>query len=77
MLGFVIFFFSLLYSSYILYQKLFNLHSVDGWTTLIISVWMLSGLIILFLGVIGIYLSKIFMETKQRPTSIIRKIYGR
>ena len=75
--GFVIFFFSLLYSSFILYQKLFNQHSVDGWTTLIISVWMLSGLIILFLGVIGIYLSKIFMETKQRPTSIIRKIYGR
>ena len=75
--GFVIFLFSLLYSSFILYQKLFNQYSVDGWTTLIISVWMLSGLIILFLGVIGIYLSKIFMETKQRPTSIIRKIYGR
>ena len=55
----------------------FNQHSMDGWTSLIISIWLLSGLMILFIGIIRVYLSKIFMETKHRPTSIIRKIYGR
>ena len=40
------------------------------------SVWLLGGLIISFLGIIGIYLSKIFSETKQRPYSIVRAIHG-
>lgn len=46
-----------------------------GWTSLIASIWFIGGMIILFLGVIGIYLSKIFQETKQRPYTIVRKVY--
>jgi len=76
-LGIVIFVISLIYSLIIVYQRLFLKIPTDGWTSLIVSIWMLSGLIILFLGIIGIYLSKIFIETKQRPNSIIRNIYGR
>ena len=76
-IGCTIFSISLFYAIYIIYQRLFNQHSMDGWTSLIISIWLLSGLMILFIGIIGVYLSKIFMETKHRPTSIIRKIYGR
>jgi putative glycosyltransferase len=34
-----------------------------------------GGLIIFLLGVIGIYLSKVFIEVKQRPYSIVRKKY--
>ena len=49
----------------------------SGWTSLIASVWLVGGLNILFLGVIGIYLSKIFTETKQRPYTIVRKVHGR
>ena len=49
--------------------------AVDGWTSLIVSVWFLGGLTILFLGVIGIYLSKVFVETKRRPLSIIRQVH--
>jgi putative glycosyltransferase len=49
----------------------------SGWTSLIASVWLVGGLNILFLGVIGIYLSKIFIETKQRPYTIVRSIHGR
>jgi putative glycosyltransferase len=48
-----------------------------GWASLIASVWFLGGLIILCLGVIGIYISKIFTETKNRPYTIIKKIYKR
>jgi putative glycosyltransferase len=46
-----------------------------GWPSLIISVWLLGGLTIFCLGVIGIYLSKIFMESKQRPYAIVRQLY--
>jgi putative glycosyltransferase len=41
------------------------------------SIWFLGGLSILSLGVIGIYLSKIFIETKPRPYTIVRSIHGR
>ena len=41
------------------------------------SIWVLGGLIISFIGVVGIYLSKIFIETKQRPYTIVRNIYRR
>jgi putative glycosyltransferase len=46
-----------------------------GWASLMVSLWFLGGLIIFALGVIGIYLSKIFSETKQRPFTIIRAVY--
>ena len=48
-------------------------HLLAGWPSLIVSVWMLGGLTIFCLGVIGIYLSKIFTETKRRPYTIIRQ----
>ncbi len=48
---------------------------VAGWPSLIISVWFLGGVTIFCIGVIGIYLSKVFMETKDRPYSIVRAYY--
>jgi putative glycosyltransferase len=47
----------------------------DGYTSIVASIWLFSGLIILFLGVQGIYISKIFSEVKQRPYTIIRQVY--
>lgn len=40
---------------------------VEGWTSTIVSLWLIGGIIIANLGVIGIYISKIYNETKQRP----------
>ena len=40
------------------------------------SIWLIGGLIISFIGVVGLYLAKIYTETKQRPYTIIRQIYG-
>jgi len=68
---------SMLYAVYLTFNRLFLSKPLDGWTSVIVSIWMLGGLIISFLGVIGIYLNKIFMETKQRPHAIVKDIYGR
>jgi putative glycosyltransferase len=48
---------------------------VPGWPTLIVSIWFLGGIMIFCLGVIGVYLSKIFSETKNRPYTIVRADY--
>ena len=48
--------------------------SIDGWTSLIVSIWFIGGVLMLFLGIIGFYLHKVFLETKKRPRSIIRNI---
>ncbi len=50
--------------------------SLVGWTSIIASIWFLGGVIVLSIGVVGIYLSKIFEEVKRRPYTIVRKIYS-
>ena len=47
----------------------------EGWSSLIVSVWFLGGLTLLALGVIGVYLSKVFSEVKQRPFTTVRQVY--
>ena len=49
---------------------------LEGWASLIVSVWLLGGLTIFCLGVIGIYLAKIFIEVKQRPYTIIKQVFS-
>ena len=59
----------------LIYAKFSNDAVLDGWTSVMVLISFFGGLIIFLLGVIGIYLSKIFIEVKQRPYSIIRKKY--
>ncbi|MGY0218121.1 glycosyltransferase family 2 protein [Endozoicomonadaceae bacterium StTr2] len=73
--GLIIFMSSIGYVIYILFNWAFLSDVVIGWTSVVASIWLLGGLIISFLGVIGIYLSKIFSEVKARPYTIIRKVY--
>jgi glycosyltransferase involved in cell wall biosynthesis len=44
---------------------------VSGWTSLIISIWFLFGIVILILGMVGLYIGKIFEKVKNRPTYIV------
>ena len=46
-----------------------------GWPSLIVSIWFLGGLTILCLGVIGLYLAKVFAEVKDRPYTVVRHVY--
>ena len=47
----------------------------SGWTSLIVSIWLLGGLSIFCTGVVGLYVAKVFAETKRRPYTVIRDIY--
>jgi putative glycosyltransferase len=76
-LGVLISFVAGSYTAYLIINWLFLAKPADGWTSVMASIWLLGGLIILFIGIIGIYLSKIFSEAKRRPYTIVRKIYGR
>ena len=74
-LGLFIIILSSLYMMLTLFQYLFHGTTVDGWTSLIISIWFLGGLTIFSLGIIAVYLSVMFQEIKQRPYSIIKRIH--
>lgn len=73
-LGCLIIFFSSIAAIYLIFETIFS-GLLPGWPSLIVSIWLLGGLTIFCIGIIGIYLSKIFIETKQRPYTIIRAIY--
>ncbi|TXH33597.1 MAG: glycosyltransferase [Rhodospirillaceae bacterium] len=47
-----------------------------GWTSIIASIWMFGGLFVLLIGLVGIYIARIFTEVKQHPYTIIRDIYS-
>ena len=61
----------------LLYKSLSGEIGVPGWASIMVSIWFLGGLIIFCVGVIGMYLAKIFTEIKQRPYTIVRAEYGR
>ncbi len=69
-LGFFIFCVSIFVLIYSLVRH-FTGHTIPGWTTTVLSVWAIGGLIMISLGVIGEYIGKIYLETKNRPRFII------
>lgn len=69
-LGMFIFFVSIVVFIYSL-VRYFTGNTIPGWTTTVLSVWAIGGLIMISLGVIGEYIGKIYLETKNRPRFII------
>ena len=72
-LGFIIFLVSIGILIYSLVRHYMGA-TIVGWTTLMVSVWAIGGLILLSLGVVGEYVGKIYLETKSRPRYIIEEI---
>lgn len=64
-------------AAYLVVQRLFFGVALPGWPSLIVSVWLLGGLMLVSMGIIGMYVSRIFIETKQRPYTIVRQVYER
>jgi polyisoprenyl-phosphate glycosyltransferase len=58
----------------IIYNRIFEVEYYPGWTSLIAVVLLSSGLIMSFLGIIGLYIQKIFMEVRERPLYIIDEL---
>ncbi|MEY8458127.1 glycosyltransferase family 2 protein [Lactococcus ileimucosae] len=72
-IGLISFLISVLMSLFYTLKTLFWGEAVQGFPTLIILILMLGGLQLLSLGIIGKYLSKVFLETKQRPNYFIKE----
>ena len=53
--------------------SLFRGHSVAGWASIMMSIWLLGGMQLVALGLIGEYVGKIYMETKRRPKFILEE----
>jgi len=70
-LGFVIFLVSLGMAGRYVYLKLAYGITVEGWTSVIVSLYLLGGLIIMNLGLLGIYIGRIFEQAKQRPLYVV------
>ncbi len=75
-IGVIISLVSASFIAYLVALKLFFAKPVDGWTSLIVSVWFMGGLNASFLGIIGIYLAKVHTETKDRPYTVVRAVHG-
>ena len=71
--GFLMAFFSFFYGAYIFGNSLIHSSPIPGWSSLIVSLYFIGGIIIGILGILGIYLGKTFDETKKRPLYIIRR----
>ena len=67
---------SFLSGCYYLIRALYGQIKEPGFSSLIISIWLLSGIIISIIGIVGIYLGKTFNQVKNRPIYIIDEKYG-
>lgn len=74
-LGLFTTFFSILYIVLIIGKKIFLGIGVEGWTSLIASIWLLGGMVLFSIGIVGIYLAKVFTEVKARPLTIVKNVY--
>lgn len=70
LLGCVSFFMSLIFGAYFLTLKILG-NTQTGWTSLITSIWLIGGLQLIAIGLIGEYVGKIYKESKQRPKYIV------
>ncbi len=73
-LGFVIFVFSLLLSAWVFWIKIFTGDAIPGWASSVLPMYLLGGIQLLSIGILGEYVGRIYMETKHRPRYIIEKI---
>ena len=47
--------------------------TIAGWTSILVSLWFIGGITLTSLGVIGVYIGKIFIEVKRRPRYFVQE----
>jgi len=75
--GFVVFLGAIFVSLWVLWIRLFTDNAVPGWTSVVLPTYLLGGIQIFCIGMIGEYLGKIYVEVKRRPRFLIEKMTGR
>ena len=75
-LGLIIAFFSFIYILYAIYVRFFTEQALAGWASVLIAVLFIGGVQLIFLGIIGEYLSRVYDETKERPLYIVSQKIG-
>ena len=74
LIGFFIFFLTMLITLWVLWVRLFTGNAIPGWASTVLPMYLISGVQILCIGIIGEYLGKIYSEVKKRPRYIIDKV---
>ena len=63
---------SFLMAIYNIFAKLVGLNEVVGYTTTVFSIWFVGGILLFMMGILGLYIGKIFDQVKGRPVFIVR-----
>lgn len=71
--GFLLAFSSLIYASWLMIRYFLYSIPVEGWTSVMVSLYLLAGMLFVNLGFLGLYIGKIFNETKARPLYLIKE----
>lgn len=71
--GFVVSFLSLIYGVLLIVRYLISGVPVEGWTSVMVSIYFIGGLLFANMGILGLYIGKIFDETKNRPIYIVQE----
>lgn len=74
--GFLVSLGSFLYGLSLLYRYFFLFQPVAGWTSVMVSIYFIGGLIFANFGIMGLYIGKVFDETKNRPLYIVQEMVG-
>ena len=73
-LGFVMSLGSFLMAIYNIIAKYLGINEVEGYTTIVFSIWFVGGLLLFMLGIVGLYIGKIFDQVKGRPIFIVKDV---
>lgn len=72
-LGVLVFLVSMGFSVWVLWTRIFTDDAIPGWASSVLPMYLLGGIQLFSIGVLGEYISKVYMETKRRPRYIIEK----
>ena len=75
LMGLVMTLVSVIIIIYGLYEH-FNGKTIEGWTSIMVSLWFIGGVIMTGVGITGTYIGKIYVEVKQRPRYFVDKKIG-
>jgi glycosyltransferase involved in cell wall biosynthesis len=69
--------FTLAYAVFIIIRTIISGNDVPGYASLLVAILFFGSVQLMSIGLLGEYIGRIYLETKQRPTYLIRKIHGR